>query len=109
MQERRTCLASLSLQTPSRVGSAPVGDRRRGRTDIAFGSRRLWKVSLGRRGPLQALRNGAGFTPVNRLPLGHFDAGSPRPGVGFDGSSLFRWHGLGNGNSFRLLSRQPMS
>jgi hypothetical protein len=69
----------------------------------------LWKVSLGRRGPLQALRNGAGFTPVN-LPLGHFDAGSPRvQAVGFDGSSLLSWHGLGNGNSFRPLSRQPMS
>jgi hypothetical protein len=81
-----------------------------GRTDIAFGSRRLWKVSLGGRGPLQTLRIGPGFTPVNRLLLGHFDAGNPRvQAVGFDGSRLFSWHGLGNGNSFRLLSRQPMS
>ena len=108
-------MASLSLQTPSRVGcphrSATAADfDADGRTDIAFGSRRLWKVSLGRRGPLQALRIGAGFTPVNRLLLGHFDAGNPRvQEVGFDGSSLFSRHGLGNGNSFRLLSRQPMS
>jgi len=103
--------ARLNALTNSLSSAVAADFDANGRSDIAFGSGGTWKVSLGGRGALHTLRSGSASAPLNRLLLGHFDAGNPRAqAVGFDpsGVNFSIWRGLGTGSAFGLLSRQPM-